>query len=345
MAVFSYKVRATTGNIINGTMDAVEQRAAIDQLKKQKYIVLEIHEVKANALMEMVKKFNPFKGKVTAKDLVLFSRQLSTLVSAGVPLVQGLTMLGDQIENPVFKKTIENVRSDIESGISIADALGRHPDAFTTLYVSMIRAGEIGGILDTILERLSGYLEAAEELKAKVKGAMVYPTIVLTIALSVTIFLLVAVIPTFRAIFEGFGADLPLPTKILIGLSDLLKKYILVIIIAPIIFVVVFMQWYKTPAGKIIVDTQSLKLPLFGLLLKKVAVAKFTRTLGTLIKSGVPIMQALETVAQTAGNKIVEISVMKIRESIREGERISEPLKRAGLFPSMVVQMVIWILC
>lgn len=339
MAEFSYKAKAPNGTVMEGIIEAAEQRAAVDKLRGQKYIILEINEAKKSAIDQFIKSFG-FKPKVKSKDLVLFSRQLSTLVSAGVPIVQGLSILIEQIENKVFKNIVEKIQEDIESGQSIADALKKHPNAFTDLYVAMIRAGEMGGILDVILERLSSYLEGAEALKGKVKGAMVYPMVVGIIAGVVTLFLLTVVIPTFKEIFESFGAELPLITQFLINLSDFLRKWIIAVILVPIGLFIGFKQFRKTPFGELKTDEIALKIPIFGILLKKVAVAKFTRTFGTLIKSGVPILQALDTVAKTAGNKVIENAILEAREAIREGERIADPLRKSAIFPPMVIQMI-----
>lgn len=339
MPNFAYKARAATGAVLSGTVEAADQRTAVDQLRAQRLILLEINEV-SPGLMDSLKKMGFFKPKVEQKDIVLFSRQLSTLVSAGVALVSGLNILQEQIISPTFRNIVLKIKEDIESGLPIADALRKHPDAFTDLYVAMIKAGEVGGILDVILERLSNYLESAEQLRGKVKGAMMYPAVVCTIAGAVTVFLLVGVIPTFKEIFSSFGAELPLPTRIVIGISEALQNQWYVFAGVPALAFVGFKKWTKTEKGKYIFDAQTLKVPLFGPLLKKVAVAKFTRTLGTLVKSGVPILQAMETVAQTAGNKVIEQAVMSARESIREGERIAEPLKKSGVFPPMVVQMI-----
>ncbi len=340
MPVFSYKARNIQGNILTGTMEAAEQRQVIERLRNQKFIILDVGEVKPSSFKKFLDVINILKPRVKSKDLVLFSRQLSTLVNAGVPIVQGLSIVLDQLENPAFKKVIATVRDDIEGGLSIGDSLAKHPDAFSTLYVSMVKAGELGGILDVILERLSAYLEASNKLKGKVKGALVYPAVISLIATGVTIFLLTVVIPTFGKIFSSFGADLPIPTQILIAISDFLRKYIPFMILGVIGLVIAFRRYYKTEDGKQRVDRFLLRVPMFGELVRKVAVAKFTRTLGTLIKSGVPILQALETVAQTAGNKVVEETIMKARESIREGERIAEPLKQSAVFPPMVIQMI-----
>lgn len=340
MAQFKYTAKNSLGKLTEGLIEAPVQKAALEKLRNQKFTVMTVAEVKAGALKEFIHRMNPFKPSVHSKDLVIFSRQLATLVSAGVPIVQGLNILVEQIVSPIFQKIVTTVRSDIESGIAIADSLKKHPQAFSELYVSMIRAGETGGVLDSILDRLSAYLEAAEELKGKVKGAMVYPLVVLSVASAVTLFLMVGVIPTFKKVFASFGSELPLPTEILIQISDFLRHHILLILGAPVISFVFFRKWYQTEKGRTLVDGQMIKLPVMGDLLKKVAVAKFTRTLGTLIKSGVPILQALDTVAKTAGNKVVEQAILKSRESIREGEKIADPLKQSGIFPPMVLQMI-----
>ncbi|OGS36932.1 MAG: hypothetical protein A2293_09425 [Elusimicrobia bacterium RIFOXYB2_FULL_49_7] len=340
MPKFTYKTRSPNGTISTATIEAQDQRAVIDKVRSQKLIMMEIKLVKDNPIIEFLQKINPMKPGVSSHELVLFSRQLSTLVSAGVPIVQGLNILIDQVETPLFKSTITGLRQDIEQGISIADAMAKHPRAFSTLYVSMIRAGEVGGILDTILERLSSYLEATEELKGKIKGAMVYPAVITMVAGAVTLFLLIFIIPTFQTIFSSFGAELPLPTKILLGLSNFLRKFFLLVMAFPVGVFIGFKKFRETDKGLLLTDTYFLRLPLFGLLLKKVAVAKFSRTLGTLIKSGVPILQALETVAKTSGNKVIENAIGTAKESIREGERMADPLKKTGVFPPMVIQMI-----
>jgi type IV pilus assembly protein PilC len=340
MPAFAYKAKGVDGAVLEGTIEAEDQRAATDRLRGQKLVILEIGVKEASPLDAILAKFKS-KGHVTSKDLVLFSRQLSTLVSAGVPIVQGLGILESQAENPAFKEVLGAVRGDIESGLSISDALKKHPDAFPELYCSMIKAGELGGILDTILERLTSYLENSEALKAKVKSAMMYPAIVLTICAAVTVFLMVFVIPTFKTIFSSFGAQLPALTQALIDVSDFMKHFFPVIIAAPIFGFKAFNWAYaKKPPFTKFVDAQMLKAPIFGIILKKVAVAKFTRTLGTLIKSGVPILQALETVSATAGNVVVSEAILSTRESIREGGHLSDPLKKSGIFPNMVTSMI-----
>ena len=340
MAQFSYRARGSGGAITNGTLDAPDQRTAMDRLKLQKVAVIEITEIFPSPLKLFLDKINPVKPSVSSNDLVLFSRQLSTLVSAGVPIVQGLSILSDQVESPIFRNVIMTIREDIEQGISITDAMKKHPVAFTELYVSMIKAGELGGILDAILDRLSAYLESAEALKGKVKGAMMYPLVISIIAGAITIFLLVFIIPVFENIFSQFGAELPLPTKVLLGLSKGMRKYFLLIMAAPVLGFIGFKKYYATEQGHYKIDQISLSVPVFGIILKKVAVAKFSRTMGTLIKSGVPILQALETVGKTSGNLVIEKAIGAASKSIKEGERMAEPLKKTGVFPPMVMQMV-----
>jgi len=328
---FAYKAKDSAGKVTEGIVEAADQKAAMDRLRAQKLSVMEVKPSTAKKAK---------KGKVDNKDVVMFSRQLSTLVSAGVPIVQGLNILEAQAESPGFKYVVGTLRGDIEAGLSIADAMAKHPQAFTELYVAMIKAGEVGGILDTILERLSAYLEANEALKSKVKSAMMYPTVVFSAAFLITIFLIIFVIPIFKDIFSGFGAELPFVTRIIISISDFLRSKILYML--PVIGLAVwgFKKWMKTSAGQEKIDDVSLKLPVVGILLKKVAIAKFSRTLGTLIKSGVPILQGLETVAKTAGNRVIERAINSSRDSIKEGGRISDPLKKANIFPPMVIQMI-----
>jgi type IV pilus assembly protein PilC len=337
MANFKYRVRAPSGAVSEGAMDAPDLRSAMDKLRNQKYVVVEINEAKSTSILSRL----GFGKKVKSSELCLFSRQLSTLVSSGVPLVQGLSILEEQMESPNFKSVIGSLRQDIESGISIADAMRKHPKAFEELYVSMISAGEVGGILDVILDRLSGYLENSEALKGKVKGAMTYPVVIAIVATGACLFLLTAVIPKFAAIFADMGAKLPLPTRMLLGLSAALKQYFYIIIAVPIILFVTYSQLIKRfDEFRLRVDALKLNIPMFGPIMRKMSIAKFTRTLSTLVKSGVPILQALETVAKTSGNKVIEKAIMDAREAIREGEKIADPLKKSGVFPPMVLQMI-----
>jgi len=337
---FAYKAKDSGGKMVEGLLEAPDQRAATDRLRAMKMTLVDISEKQVSGFSALLSKINPFKPRVKSKELVIFSRQLSTLVSAGVPIVQGLSILESQCETVVFRNVVISIRADIESGLGIADAMKKHPQAFSTLYVSMIRAGEVGGILDVILERLSGYLEQSEALKSKVKSAMMYPIVVSGIAALVTVFLMIFVIPTFKNIFGSFGAELPLPTRVVIGISDAMKSHIFFVIAIPVALYIMGKRYYNSENGRAMVDAKLLKLPVFGILLKKVAIAKFTRTLGTLIKSGVPILQGLETVAATSGNIIIERAILTCRESVREGGRLVEPLRKADIFPAMVTQMI-----
>jgi type IV pilus assembly protein PilC len=342
MAKYIYKARDLTGKIVSETVEAASQREAIEKLKSLRYVVVDIKEAKEKSAGSIIKKLLPFGKKVKSMDVTLFSRQLATLISSGVPLVQGLSILEEQIESPQFKKVIKSLRTDIESGISISEAMKKHPDVFSELYIGMVHAGEIGGILDQVLDRLASYLEASEELKSKIKGAMTYPILVSLVAIGAATIMLTVVVPRFAAMFADMGAKLPTPTLILIKVSNFIKKYILFFVAGAVAFYVIFRKIYKSvPSVRLKVDTQLLRLPVIGDVIKKTAIAKFTRTLGTLVKSGVPILQAMETVAKTAGNKLIEKSILEAKDSVREGERIAEPLKKKlDVFPPMVVQMI-----
>jgi len=329
--IFSYKVKDLKGKVIEGEIEAKDQFEAINKLKLQKYTIISVNQSKRKKIKT---------GKVSLKELTIFSRQLSTLVSSSVPIVQSLSILESQIENKNFARVISLLRKDIESGLSISDAMAKYPDVFSELYVSMIRAGEVGGVLDTILDRLATYLESSAALRDKVKSALMYPTIVGSIAVIVTVVLIIFIIPIFKNIFSSFGAELPLITRIVIGASDFLKKYIFHIIVFLGVFFYVIKRYIKTEKGRRQFDYILLKLPIFGIIFKKIAIAKFSRTLGTLVKSGVPILQALETVAKTSGNKVIEEIVLSSMKSVKEGGKIAEPLKKDNIFPPMVTQMI-----
>ncbi|HXV22543.1 MAG TPA: type II secretion system F family protein, partial [Desulfuromonadales bacterium] len=278
--------------------------------------------------------------KITTKDLVVFTRQFATMIDAGLPLVQCLDILGRQQDNKTFKKILVEVKESVETGSTFAEALKKHPKAFDELYVNLVAAGEVGGILDTILNRLAAYIEKALKLKKKVKSAMTYPTTIIGIAVVVIAVILIFVIPSFEKMFADFGSTLPAPTQIVIDLSNFIQRYILVIIAAIVIFIAGFKRFYRTPKGRELIDDVALKLPIMGILIRKVAVAKFTRTLGTMMSSGVPILDGLDIVAKTAGNKTVEKAIYRVRQSISEGKTIAEPLEKSGVFPPMVCQMI-----
>jgi len=334
MPVFVYTGRTRGGQTITGEMEAANREAVVARLRSQQVIATVVRGKPREITIP------GFGGGVTEKDIVIFTRQFATMIDAGLPLVQCLEILSSQQENKVFKKALIEIRGAVESGATFAAALKAHPKVFTSLYANMVEAGETGGILDTILNRLAQYMEKAMGLKKKVKSAMIYPSTIITVALVVVVFLLIFVIPTFKSMFEGFGATLPLPTVIILEASRLMQKYFL--LGAGVIVAAVFAlkAWYKTTAGETAIDAFILKTPVFGLLIRKVAVAKFTRTLGTLISSGVAILDGLDITARTAGNKIVEMAVLRTRAAISEGKTIADPLRESGVFPPMVVQMI-----
>ncbi len=282
----------------------------------------------------------PGLGGVKQKDLLIFTRQFATMIDAGLPLVQCLDILGSQTENPTMKRTIFAVKGKVEAGSTFSDALRDHPKVFDELYIQLCAAGEVGGILDTILNRLAVYKEKAEKLKAKVKGAMVYPVIVISVAVGVTALLLLKVTPVFKKMFSDFGSALPGPTQVVVDLSDWLVANIVYLVIGVIVAVIAFTAFYRNKRGREIFDKVILKAPLFGDLIRKVAVARFTRTLGTMVSSGVPILDALDVTAKTAGNRTVEAAIYYVRTKISEGKNIAGPLAETKVFPSMVVQMI-----
>ena len=333
MAVFIYSGRTRAGQTINGEMEAASREAVVARLRSQQIV--------ATAVRPKPREISfSFGGGVTEKEIVVFTRQFATMIDAGLPLVQCLEILASQQDNKSFKKTLTDIRQSVEGGLTFAAALKQHPKVFSNLYANMVEAGEAGGILDTILNRLAQYMEKAMALKKRVKSAMIYPSTIVTVAVVVVIFLLIFVIPTFKAMFEGFGATLPLPTVIVLEMSRIASKYALVFLGVVAAAVVGLRYWYSTPSGKLAVDKFLLRTPVFGILIRKVAVAKFTRTLGTLVSSGVAILDGLEITARTAGNKVVELAVMRTRASIAEGKTISDPLRASGVFPPMVVQMI-----
>mgnify|MGYP001403133166 FL=1 len=338
MAKFAWEGVTRSGQSMKGEMEAPNEEAVHAQLRRQG---IQPGSVKQRGKgLDMELKIPGMQPKVTTKDLVVFTRQFATMIDAGLPLVQCLDILGKQQENATFKKILLKVKEDVESGSTFADALKKHPKAFDELYVNLVAAGEVGGILDTILNRLAAYIEKALKLKKQVKSAMTYPTTIISIAVLVISVILIFVIPSFEKMFRDFGGELPMPTQIVINMSSFIQNYIVVIIGAIILSVVAFKKVYANPKGREAIDALALKMPIMGILIRKVAVAKFTRTLGTMISSGVPILDGLDIVAKTAGNKTVEKAVYQVRQSISEGKTIAEPLEKSGVFPPMVCQMI-----
>lgn len=336
MPVYNWVAETRKGRTIKGELETKDEKTAQLQLKRRNLEVKRIKE-KPKDLFENVSFLQP---KVKKKDLVIFTRQFSTMIDAGLPLVQGLTILADQTENKTFRNILKEVVRDVEGGASLAEALGKHPKVFSDLYVNLVAAGEVGGILDTILQRLANYIEKAEKLKARIKSAMTYPIIVVAIAIIVIAVILVFVIPVFEDMFADFGSALPLPTQIVVNASRFVKGNVHYMIGGLVLLVTLFRFYRKSKSGRKTTDSLALKLPVFGPLLKKVAVANFTRTLGTMISSGVPIMNALDIVAKTSGNVILEEVILEVREGISEGQPIAEPLSENEIFPSMVIQMI-----
>ena len=336
MPIYVWQGVTPSGEKKKGEIEAKDERAAKILLRRQRIRVTKIKQ-KPKDLLENISFFQP---GVKTKDVVVFTRQLSTMIDAGLPLVQGLDALASQQENKTFRKILYEIKQDVESGSTFADALKKHPKVFDRLYCNMVQAGEMGGSLDQVMARLATYMEKAEALKRRVKGAMMYPAIVLTIALIVLTIILVFVIPVFQKMFAESGHALPLPTQIVINLSEFVKSYILYIIGAMFAIGVAIKKFHDTENGARIIDRLLLRAPIFGPLLKKVSVAKFTRTLGTLLRSGVPIIESLNVAAGTAGNKVIEDAIFSVRSSISEGKTIAQPLQESGVFPNMVVQMI-----
>jgi type IV pilus assembly protein PilC len=337
MPVYTWKGKTRQGTVTAGVMEAANEEAVMTQLRGQMLTPIKV-KVKPKDISEYL---GFLKQGIKTKELVIFTRQFATMIDAGLPLVQCLKILGDQQENPTFKKIIEEVRSDVEQGSTFADALFKHPKPFDSLFCNLVAAGEVGGILDTIMNRLAVYLEKADALARKVKGAMVYPTTVLVVAIGVVVLLLVKVIPTFEKMFADFGSDLPGPTQIVVNISHFMQEWIGLAMAGGTIAVISFLQARKRSYKfRRATDALFLRTPIFGSLLRKVAVARFTRTLGTMIASGVPILDGLEIVSRTAGNVIIEEALSQVRSAIAEGRTIAEPLAESGVFPGMVVQMI-----
>ena len=336
MATFAYKAKNWDGKIVSSEMECENKEACISKLREKGYFVINIAEKKGSGGGG----FSLFGGSVSSQEVSIFARQFATMIGSGVPLVRCLTILQSQAENPYFKKVINQIRTDVEGGATFSKALEKHPKVFNNLFCSLVKAGEIGGILDTILERLADYLESSEALKAKIKGAMTYPVVVFAIAGLVVVALVMFVLPQFKEIFLGMNIELPWATQFLLSLSDFMVGWWFVVLPGIVLVPMLIWKFFQTKTGSRIWDTNILRVPNLGMMMRKVAVAKFTRTLGTLISSGVPILQALEVTSQTAGNCVIAEAVDKTRISIREGESIAEPLKSSGVFPPMVVQMI-----
>ena len=335
MPVYKWEGKTLKGVIKKGEMEAPSESGIRTHLRQQNIVPTKI-VAKGKELQ-----FSFSLGKKVAdRSIAIFTRQLATMIDAGLPLVQSLEILAVQQENKTFKSIIREIREDVEGGSTFAGALKKHPKVFSELYTNLVVAGEEGGILDNILNRLANYIEKAEALKKKVKSAMVYPSTIVGVAVIVVMILMIFVIPVFESMFKSAGQTLPLPTLIVLAMSKFVKSYILFIIPAVGILIFLLRRYYKTENGRAVVDSLLLKAPVFGPLFQKIAVARFSRTLGTLVSSGVPILDGLSIVSRTSGNKTIETAILNARSSIKEGETIAEPLGRSGVFPPMVIQMI-----
>ena len=336
MPVFQWKGKNRKNEIKKGEMDAPNEEAVKANLARLRITPTKIKK-KPKDLFENIALFQP---KVKQSDVIIFCRQFSTMIDAGLPIIQCLEILYSQQENKTFKNILRSIKESVESGKTLAEALKKYPKQFDNLFVNMIAAGEAGGILDTILRRLSHYMEKAAKLKSQVKGAMIYPLITIIIAIVVIAIIMVFVIPVFKEMFEGMGGSLPLPTQIVVAMSDFVKNNILYIIGCSGLTIFAVKKYYNTEKGRILLDDLLLKLPVVGMLLRKVSVAKFTRTMSTMLTSGVAILSALDIVAKTAGNKTIEKAIYDVRSGIEEGRTMADPLSESGVFPSMVCQMI-----
>lgn len=334
MAKFSWKGRNRAGGTQEGVLVADNREAVIHLLRRQQIIVTAVTERGREIALPK------FGGSVSSKEVALFTRQFSVMIDAGLPLVQCLEILGTQQKNRKFQRGLFQVRQDVESGMTLADSMRKHPKIFNELFCNMVAAGEAGGILDTIFQRLATYIEKRVKLQSAVRGAMIYPVAVVTIAVGVVTLILWKVIPTFATLFEGLGAALPMPTRITITASRFLGRFMPVIVLGLVALGFFLVRYHKTQRGKRHIDGLLLKVPIFGTLFRKIAVARFCRTLSTLLASGVPILEGLEITAKTAGNSIVSDAIMTTRKSIEEGKTVAEPLEKTKVFPPMVVQMI-----
>ena len=334
MPTFEWKGTARNGQSQTGVLVADSKDAVIAMMRRQQIVVTAVKEKGKEIALPK------FGGKVPPQLIAIFTRQFSVMIDAGLPLVQCLEILGSQQEHKTFKRTLIQVRQDVESGSNLADAMRKHPKVFNDLFTNMIAAGEAGGILDTILQRLAQYIEKAVKLNSQVKSAMIYPVAVISIAVIVVMIILWKVIPVFATLFESLGAELPLPTRIVIRLSNFIADYWWLIILVTVATIYSLRRYHETYKGKRVLDGILLKMPVLGMLLRKIAVARFCRTLATLTSSGVPILDGLSITARTSGNSIVEDAIMATRKSVEEGKTISEPLGDTDVFPTMVVQMI-----
>ncbi|OGX38176.1 MAG: hypothetical protein A3G91_00110 [Omnitrophica WOR_2 bacterium RIFCSPLOWO2_12_FULL_50_9] len=337
MPTFRYVAKNKDSRTVGGKIAAESKVAVIEELRKRQLVIISLAEIKEGVSGRR----GTFRSKkVKADEIVIFTRQLATMVDAGIPIIQGLDALQDQVTHPLFKKVLISVRDDIQSGSSLSAAFAKHPNVFDGLFVNMIKVGETGGVLSAILDRISSYLEKILRLKRKVKAALMYPMVVVSMAIIITVVLLVKVVPTFKGIYDSFGRDLPAMTQMLMTVSDALKHHLLWFVAGAAAIIVFLRQWHKTEKGALVIDRAVLRIPIFGELMRKVAISRFSRTLATLIQSGVPILESLEIVGKTIGNRVLELVIDEVKGSVREGESLAGPLIKSGVFPPMVTRMI-----
>ena len=336
MPLFAYIVKDKAGKTHSGVLETASRTALIEQLWKQEFVVLAVDE-KAQSKFSIAR---VGQGRVKPEYLVVFSRQLATMVDSGIPITSALEVLADQIDDRTFKQILHKIRDDIEAGSSLSEGIARHPRVFSDFFMNMVRAGESSGRLDEILDRVASYLEKVNTLQQKVRASLFYPAFVTVLAMGITSFLLIVIVPKFKEIFTALGGQLPVPTQVLLNLSVFMGRYFVWELAALIALVVGFRTYIGTPAGRYQFDQLTLQVPIIGKLMQRFVIARFARTLSTLVKSGVPILSSLEIVAKTSGNKVVERAVLAARASIKEGENISNPLSHSKVFPSMVTRMI-----
>lgn len=336
MATYKYVAKDTHSRNVVGKIVADNQTTVIEELRKRNLTIIDIKPVKE----AVASRFSFNRKKVRPDDLVIFSRQLATMVDAGIPILQALDALQEQMSHPYFHSVILAVRDDIQVGSSLSASFAKHPGAFDALFINMVKVGETGGVLSTILDRVATYMEKTLKLKRKVKSALIYPAVVVSMAIGITTILLVKVVPTFASIYESFDQELPALTQVLINVSNFMKNNILLIIGAFIAMGFLLVRWYRTEKGKAVIDRLILKVPVFGELIRKVAISRFSRTLATLLQTGVPILESLDIVGKSSGNKVIENVVEGVKNNVREGESIAPPLVRSGVFPPMVTRMI-----
>ena len=334
MPSFEWKGRDRAGRPQGGVLVADSKDAVLAVLRRQQIVPITVKEKGKEIALPKLRR------GINEKTLAIFTRQFSVMIDAGLPLVQCLQILGEQQDNKAFQRIVLQVREDVESGSSLANAMKKHPQAFSELYVNMVAAGEAGGILDTILQRLATYIEKAARLKAQVKAAMIYPISVISIAMLVVYIILWKVIPVFGALFTSLGAELPLPTRVVVALSKFIGRFWWLIVGLVVAGVIAIRRYYATEQGRLVIDSLLLKAPILGLVLRKIAVARFCRTLGTLLSAGVPVLESLDITARTSGNAVIERSILEVRKAVEEGKNLADPLKTTNQFPPMVVQMI-----